>query len=352
MENINLIKKLSDAFGPSGFEDDVCNIVKEELKDFKNLEEDTLRNVRCELNSNTGKYSVMLDSHMDEVGLMIQGIKPNGTMRFLNIGGWAAASLPTSNFSFKNTDGKLIDCIVSSKPVHFMSEADKNAPLSINNMVLDCGASSDKEVLEYYKLKLASVGVPNVKCTYDENRRLFLGKAFDCRIGVAAEIETLKRLKDLKLSVDVKASFSTQEEVGTRGIINNVEKLQPKIAICFEGTPADDTFSESYMIQAAINKGCMLRNMDSTMITNPRFQKYAVDLAKKLNIPVQEGVRSGGGTNAAYIHKKDIPTIVIGVPVRYIHTSNCFVSLDDFNSAVDLAVAICTNITEYIIDSF
>lgn len=352
MSTIELIKQLSDAFGPSGFEYDVAKIVKEEMKNFKNLEEDTLRNVRCELPSNKGRYSVMLDSHLDEVGLIIQAVKPNGTMNFLPIGGWAAPSLPSSKFIFKNRDGNLIDCVVASKPVHFMKAEDRNKPQDISNMILDCGALSNDEVNDYYKLGVASVGVPSVKCKYDENKRMFLGKAFDCRIGVAAEIEAMKKLAEMDLQIDVKAAFSSQEEVGHRGVYQNIEKLKPKVAICFEGAPADDTFSDGYMIQSALNKGSMLRHMDITMITNPRFQKFALDIAKKYNIPVQEGVRSGGGTNAAAIHTKDIPTIVIGVPVRYIHSSHCFVTLDDYNSAVDLVVAICKDLSEEIIDSF
>lgn len=352
MREISLIKELSDAFGPSGFEDDVVEIVKRELKDFKNLKEDTLRNVRCELNQNDGKYAVMLDSHLDEVGIIVQAIKPNGTMNFLTLGRWAEPSLPSSKFSVKNYEGKLVDCVVAAKPVHFMSEADKKAPLSISNMVLDCGAMDDKEVKEYFKLKIASPGVPNVKCEYDEEKKLFLGKAFDCRIGVAAEIEVMKRLQDKSLNVDVKAAFSAQEEVGHRGAYNNVEQIKPKVAICFEGCPSDDTFMEPYMIQTALNKGCMLRNFDVSMITNPRFQKYSIDLANKLNIPVQESVRSGGGTDGAAIHMKDVPTIVIGIPVRYIHSSHCYCTLHDYNAAVDLAVALCTNLTQDIIDTF
>lgn len=352
MSNIELIKELSDAFGPSGFEDEVSEIVKREMKDFKNLEEDSLRNVRCELKQNSGKYTVMLDSHLDEVGVIVQAIKPNGTMNFLTLGRWAETSLPNSKFNIKNTDGELVESVVAVKPVHFMSEQERHGALSLSNMVLDCGAIGDQEVKDYYKLKIASPGVPAVKCRFDEEKQMFLGKAFDCRIGVAAELEVMKRLKEKQLNVDVTASFSAQEEVGHRGVVNNVEKIQPKLAICFEGCPSDDTFMDGYMIQTALNKGSMLRNYDVSMITNPRFQKYAVDLANKLNIPVQESVRSGGGTDGAAIHIKDIPTIVIGIPVRYIHSSHCFVTLHDYNAAVDLAVALCENLTEEIIDSF
>ena len=106
MSNIELIKELSDAFGPSGFEDEVSEIVKREMKDFKNLEEDSLRNVRCELKQNSGKYTVMLDSHLDEVGVIVQAIKPNGTMNFLTLGRWAETSLPKWMYTLLNAKGQ------------------------------------------------------------------------------------------------------------------------------------------------------------------------------------------------------------------------------------------------------
>ena len=94
------------------------------------------------------------------------------------------------------------------------------------------------------------------------------------------------------------------------------------LAIVFEGCPADDTFSEAYMIQTALGKGPMLRPLDKRMITHPRFQRFALDLAAELDIPVQESVRTGGSTNGAPIHLSNagVPTIVVGIPVRYIHT--------------------------------
>jgi len=96
------------------------------------------------------------------------------------------------------------------------------------------------------------------------------------------------------------------------------------------------------MIQAGLGRGPMLRHMDVSMITNWRFQKLALDLAREKGIPVQESVRSGGGTNGAMVNQSyGVPAIVIGVPVRYIHSSNCWCRLDDFENAVQLGVELC-----------
>lgn len=347
---ITLIQDLSNAFGPSGFEDEVVRIIHEEIQEFEHIEEDTLRNVRCYLNKKEAP-TVMLDAHTDEVGLMIQAIRPNGTMNFLPLGGWSATTLPASKMWIRNAEGKNINALVVAKPVHFMSTQEKNNTADISSMVLDCGSISEQQTKESFKIRMASPVVPAVECEYDEERGLFLGKAFDCRIGVAAMIEVMRRLKNETLKVAVAASFSSQEEVGDRGVGANVRAISPQVALCFEGCPADDTFMEPCLVQAALNQGPMLRHFDRSMITNPRLQRYALDLAEQFNIPVQESVRQGGGTNGGEIHRLDVPCIVIGIPVRYIHSSYGYCTLKDFDAAVDLAVALCKNLTPEIIAS-
>ena len=351
MNEIERIKALSDAFGPSGLEDDVTKLVKDELKEFK-CDEDPLRNLRTILNPNNKGPKVMLDAHLDEVGIIVQAIKPNGTMKFLNLGRSAAYNFPSSAFNIKNKEGNLVRAVVASKPPHFSSTSEMNNTLSIDDMVLDCGSTSKEETINDYKIDIASFAVPDVKCNYDEKKHLFSGKAFDCRIGVAAEIETIKRLKDKELNCVVEAAFSSQEEVGERGVYANYKALKPDIMICFEGCPADDTFLEDWFVQTALYKGPMLRHFDVSMITSPRFQRFALDIAHKYNIPVQESVRSGGGTDAGMIHKEGIPCIVIGIPVRYIHSSNCYCTFDDYKAAVDLAEKIILNLNEETVASF
>ena len=165
-------------------------------------------------------------------------------------------------------------------------------------------------------------------------------------------METLDRLQEKK--VNVVGTFSTQEEVGERGMNLVAKTIHPDIAICFEGCPADDTFQEEWLIQAAIKKGPMLRHFDRSMITNPRFMRYALDLAKALNIPCQESVRSGGGTNGAMLHvaNNGTPTIIIGIPVRYIHSHHGFTTYEDFENSVRLAVEIISRLNQQTIDSF
>ena len=145
---------------------------------------------------------------------------------------------------------------------------------------------------------------------------LFIERMVTLKQASKEDSTFMNRIKDKELPCTVGASFSVQEEVGERGVMANARALQPEALICFEGCPADDTFSEPYMVQAAMGKGVMLRHMDISMITNHRFQKFALDTARKHGIPVQESVRKGGGTNAAKIYEElGVPGIVIGVKI-------------------------------------
>ena len=180
------------------------------------------------------------------------------------------------------------------------------------------------------------------------------GKAFDCRIGCAVVLEAMRRMEGKALACDVVAVLSAQEEIGTRGAKVTVNRVKPDIAIVFEGCPADDTVVEPYMIQTAIRKGPMLRHIDRGMITHPRFQRYALDMAEKKGIPVQEAVRTGGATNGASIHlsEQGIPCIVIGLPTRYIHSHYGIASYQDFENAVKLAVEIIRSMDADVIAGF
>lgn len=339
MNEIERIIALSDAFGPSGFEDDVAALVRDELENYE-VFTDHMTNVRCEKEKGSDKPRVMFDAHIDEVGAIVQMIKPNGTLKFLPLGSWGDSSFPSSSFRIRTRDGKDVPAVVAVKPPHF--SGGEKQDLTVDQMFMDAGTLDDAET-KALGIGIGSPCVPDVKCTYDEERGLFYGKAFDDRIGAAAQIETLNRLYDMELPCNVLGSFSVQEEVGERGIRANCQALKPDVVICFEGCPADDTFmEENYMIQTALKKGPMLRHMDRSMITNWRFQRLALDCAEENGIPVQEAVRKGGGTNGEAVNTSfGIPAIVIGIPVRYAHSSNCWTALEDYENAVKLACAIC-----------
>ncbi|MBO4299243.1 MAG: M42 family peptidase [Clostridia bacterium] len=355
MNELQMIADFSNAFGPSGFEDDVLAVARRYAPQDARIEEDSLRNLYIYRKANTGgKPIIQLDAHSDELGFMVQAIRPNGTLKFLPLGSWVNSNIPAHKVRVRARDGSLISGITTAKPPHFMTDAEKNRMPALEEMAIDVGASSPEEAREAYGIRIAAPAAPDVTFEYDEKHDIMIGKAFDNRLGCAAIQATLAALNDEALAVDVVGAMASQEEMNCRGAVVTARRVKPQIAIVFEGSPADDTGVEPWLSQTALRKGPMLRHIDSRMITNPRFQRWALDLAEELGIPAQEAVRSGGATNGAPIHLSGlgIPCIVIGMPVRYIHSHYGIACLSDFRSGVRLATEIIRRMNEDIIRSF
>ena len=355
-ETIQMLCKLADAPGASAFEDEVVAVARQYAAHLGTLEEDCLRNLYIHRKENTGdKPVIMLDAHTDEVGFMIHSIKPNGTLRFLPLGGWNKGSVMGTKVLVRNAQGEYLPGIVAAKPVHFQSAAEKaNTNTELEDMVIDVGAISAQDAVDNFGIRIGEPVVPAVTCQYDEKRDLIFGKAFDDRAGCAVMLEVLRRLEGVELPCDVVGVLSTQEELGLRSAKVTVNRVKPAAAIVLEGCPADDTFTESYAIQTALRKGPMFRHMDRSLVCNPRFQRFVLDLAREKGLPVQESVRSGGGNNAAAVQTEHLgaPAVVAGVPVRYVHAPNCMATGFDLEATVQVVVEILKTLTPEKIASF
>ncbi len=355
-KSLEFIEAICNANGAPGFEDDVVKLMVEYSKPFAGeIVEDKMRNLFVKRKNHSGnKPIVMLDGHSDEVGFMVTSINPNGSLNFMPLGGWHAQNVPAHTVRIKNDDGIDVVGVIASKPPHFMSEQEKSNLMPIKDMTIDVGASSYDEVINDYKISVAAPVVPDVKFNYNKDRDIMFGKAFDNRLGSACAIETLIKLGDKDLSVDVVSAIAAQEEIGTRGAEVTVRTVKPDLAIVFEGSPADDMDVTSHLAQCALKKGPQIRHRDRSMISHPRFTKWAKEIASKSGIKVQDAVRWAGGTNAGKIHLGNlaVPTIVIGIPTRYAHTHYCYSSYSDYQQSVEWAVKIVENLTQEVIDSF
>ncbi len=351
---IELIKDLSNAYGAPGFEDEVLEVV-ERYKGNMKYERDKMMNVYLSYGKrDENKPTIMLDGHLDEVAFMVQFIDAKGLIKFIPLGGWVVDNIAAQLVMVKNREGNYIKGIVSSKPPHFMTQEERNKKIDIEMLSIDVGATSREEVINDFKIEVGAPIVPFVEFEYNKKNGTMLGKAFDNRLGCAAAIEVMKRLEREALKVNLITALATQEEVGTRGAYVTSNRVKPDIAIVFEGSPADDTFTDTYRTQCGLNLGPQIRYRDSSYVSHHRFISFAREVAEESNIPYQNAIRLSGGTNAGRIHlsNKGVPVLVLGIPVRYVHTHHCFAKIKDLENTVKLAVEIIKKMDKEICDAF
>ncbi len=345
MTDLEILEDLSNAFGPSGFEEDVVKVIQKHAQGL-NLRNDAMHNVYASMPDARGNRPViMLDAHSDECGFMVQNIEDNGLLSIIMLGGFHMTSVPAHTVLIRNHKGELIRGITTSKPVHFLTPAQKNDnSMTIEDVKVDVGASSRKEVEEAYGIRIGDPMMPEVKFSYDEEHGICQGKAFDNRVGCLCIIETMKALmhETDRLAVDVVGAFASQEELGMRGAIVTSQQVKPDLAIVFEGSPADDFYYRAGVAQSCLKKGVQIRHMDNSYVANPVFMDYAHQIAETYGIKCQDAVRRGGSTNAGKISltHQAVPVLVLGIPTRYVHSHYNFCAKEDIDATVRMAVEV------------
>lgn len=353
-KQIQLIKDFSDAHGVPGQEQEVVKLFKVRMTDLGTTQVDGMFNALTALNSNTGKRPVVqIDAHSDACGLLVQAVRPNGLIKFVPLGGWVPTNIPAMRVVIRNKLGEYVPGVVATKPPHFMTAEERNAVPKIADMSIDVGTTSREETINDFHIDTNCPIFPDVKCEYHPQNGFFFGKDFDNRVGAAGLVEVFDQLQGANLNVDVVASLSAQEEVGLRGAYVTARKINPDIAIVFEGCPADDTFEPDWLSQTRIKGGPMLRDMDTSFIANPAFEQFAADVADQHQILYTRAVRTGGGVDgAAIVYWKGVPTIVVGIPVRYEHTAYNWTTLIDFQRATQLVTLLIKQLNGNQINKF
>jgi endoglucanase len=181
------------------------------------------------------------------------------------------------------------------------------------------------------------------------HQKILLNKAWDDRVGVAAMVAILQRFRERPHPNTIIGAGTVQEEVGSRGAAAAVAAVKPDIAIVLEGPPADDLPGLTPdPPQGALGKGVQIRLFDPSIIVPQNFWRWVVELAQQRKIPHQLAVRRSGATDARAIHLAHggIPTIILGVPVRYAHSAAGIIHQQDFDAMIDLTSAIVEELDE------
>ena len=340
---VELLQKFSECFGPPGGEGPVAQLLEHYLQFFCQLSRDGLGSVLAE-KAGKPKPRVMLAAHLDEIGFMVQGVTAQGYLRLQALGGWEPAWLPGQRLIIQTSSGPR-EGVVAATPVHFKKENKKE--VKVEDLLVDIGAA-DAAAVQAMGVGLGDLAVPRGGFAV-LNDTVLVNKAWDDRVGVAAMVAVLQHFQDRPHPNTIIGAGTVQEEVGSRGATCAVEAAKPDIAIVLEGPPADDLPGLSPdPPQGALGKGVQIRLFDPSIIVPQKFWRWVVELAGQRRIPHQLAVRRSGATDARAIHVAHggIPTIILGVPVRYAHSAAGMIHQDDFTAMVDLTTAIVEELDE------
>ncbi|MFS0613923.1 M42 family metallopeptidase [Lederbergia ruris] len=336
-ETLTMFKTLTELPGIAGNEHAVRDYMRGELEKYADgIIQDRLGGIFGFKRGDEQGPTIMVAGHMDEVGFMVTQITDNGMIRFQTIGGWWNQVMLAQRVQVV-TETKKIDGVIGSIPPHLLTEAQRKKPMDVKNMLIDVGADDRKDA-EKMGIKPGQMIVPVCPFTPLANPKKIMAKAWDNRYGCGLSIELLKELQGEDLPNRLYSGATVQEEVGLRGAATAANMIQPDLFFALDASPANDASGDKNEF-GQLGKGALLRIFDRSMVTHKGMREFVLDTAESNNIAYQYFV-SQGGTDAGRVHtaNEGIPSAVVGICSRYIHTSSSIIHVDDYAAAKELLV--------------
>lgn len=349
---LEMLQELTQATGLPGFEGEVRGVLERLLHPLASLEKDNLGSLIAKKPGNRTGPKVMLAGHMDEVGFLVTSITDGGFLHFQTLGGWWEQVMLAQRVVVKTRRGDLVG-VIGAKPPHVLSPDDRKKIVEKQDMFIDIGVKDKDEALA----KGVAPGDPVVPvCPFSvmANDRYLLAKAWDDRIGCAVMVEVLRALQTEPHPNTVYGVATVQEEVGLRGAITSSHSIAPDIGFALDVTVAGDTPGiKAHQAQAELGKGPVILLYDASLVPHLGLRNLVIDTAHDEGIPIQFDALSGGGTDAGRIHLtgSGVPSLVIGVATRYIHSAVSVIHRDDFENAVRLLVAVIKRLDRATVDA-
>lgn len=315
-----LLKELTETFGPSGNEDSIREVIIEKVTPYvDHVEVDKLGNIIATKKGPGEK--LMLAAHMDEIGIIVTNVDEKGFLRFSNVGGLSPFKLISQRVVFSN----------GTIGVFGMEDLEDIKELKLSKMYIDIGAKSREEAIK--KVQIGDMGVFHRECVFSGD--YVVAKALDDRAGCALLIKVLQEIKDPKYHIS--CVFTVQEEVGLRGAQTSAFGIDPDLAIAVDVTLTGDT-PEAKKMAVELGKGPAIKVKDVSVICHPKIKNGLISVADQKGIPYQLEILDWGGTDAGAIHltRSGVPSGVISIPTRYIHSPSEMASLSDIENGVKL----------------
>ncbi|KSU83315.1 MULTISPECIES: M42 family metallopeptidase [Fictibacillus] len=343
---MDLLKELTETNGAPGFEHPIRSIMKREIdKTGASLVYDHMGSIFGQKKGPSSGPKIMLAGHMDEVAFMISEVTKDGYLRFVPLGGWWDQVILSQRVHIL-TEKKTFTGVVGSKPPHILTAEERKKVVPMREMFIDIGANSADQVKEW-GIRVGDPIMPICPFEIMPDNDTILAKALDNRAGCYLALEVLKQLKDSEHPNSVYCGATVQEEVGLRGAATAPYAIEPDLAVAMDVGIAQDGPGDNSN-KAKLGAGPLITFLDSSMVPHVPLRNLVMDIAEKNNIPYQVDVMLGGGTDAGRFHlfKKGVPSIVIGVASRYIHSHVSMVSKSDLENTVKLLVAFVKEMDE------
>ena len=336
--SLEFLRKLIETPSPSGFEQPAQKLIRERLKDAADeVRTDVHGNVIAVKNPDA-PLRVMLAGHCDEIGLMITHVDEKGYLFFSVIGGLDPSVLVGQRVEIHSARGQ-VDGVIGRKAVHLMEADERGKPLKVKDCWVDIGAKDRKDAL-----KAVAIGDPITisRRFFQLRNQLFSGRGLDDRVGAWTMVETMRRLRNLKLGCAVYGVSTVQEELGLRGARTAAFGIEPHAGIAIDvGFASDHPDVEKKIVgDISLGKGPILHRGGNI---NPVLASLLESAARKARIPFQMQAAPGAtGTdaNAIQINRAGAAAALVSVPNRYMHTPVEVCSLKDLDNCVNLLVAV------------
>lgn len=337
MEWVPLLKRLSEAFGVPGHEEEVRGMLRREAEPLADrVEIDPLGNLLV-WREGPRDFVLLLDAHMDEVGFMVSHITPEGFLRFVPLGGWDARVLPGHRVWVRTQQGEKLLGIIGSKPPHITTPEERQKAFPMEELFVDIGVTSAREA-EEKGVQIGALMAPATEFV-ELSPGVFAGKAFDDRIGCLVALEVLRRLKGKPLPFTLVISFSVQEEVGLRGARTSAFRVAPHAALALEATVAGDTPGvPEEKIPTYQGRGPAITLADRSVLVPALMVEALKTAAQRAGVPFQFKRPIFGGTDAGAIQtsRGGVLVGVVSVPTRYIHAASGLVRGEDIQHTIAL----------------
>ncbi|NOQ23369.1 MAG: M42 family peptidase [Candidatus Aegiribacteria sp.] len=338
---MDLLRKLCEADGISGHEDNIVSIFRDALEGYvDSFTADAMKNIIAFKTGTLGdsRLKVMLAGHIDEIGFLVHNIDDHGFASVVPVGGWDPANILGHTVRVHTRNSGIMPAVMNRR--WELTQKLRETTPQYDKLYLDFGLSCDG-----VKEKVSRGDWVSMDTKFTELGNCFVAKAFDDRVGAFIIIEAMKKYDNP--SIDVYAVGTAQEEVGLRGSTVAAQTIKPDIGIAVDITGSGDTPGfPARMKIAELGKGVSIKQMDSSVICSTSLVEYLRKLAEKNGIDYQMEILVRGGTDTSSMQKfsPGAHSTCLSIPTRYGHSPVAVISRHDVECAIDLLVAFLNEI--------